>query len=281
LGVEAVGNISQTPTSTISAGGETTLASTTGDVTLDGTDNDFGIINVSGKDVSLADKNGITLGEVATTGTLGVEAVGNISQTPTSTISAGGETTLASTTGDVTLDGAFINSTSKLKLGDVKLEFELQGSGATKDNITSSDISNFITKDVQNVEKDIKVINENLNNLNSKELVNNDSNNSNFIGVILDNFSENLMKSISFVSIPSQKGDIEKVTLSELIAIYDQSNPENKEQNSEIKIPIFENSLVGILNGGVSLPEGVEQEFYLVRQDINIDSKNKKNNGVN
>jgi hypothetical protein len=227
---------------------------------------------------------------------LGVEAVGNISQTPTSTISAGGETTLASTTGDVTLDGdnntfnqkvnlnakrAFINSTSKLKLGDVKLEFELQGSGATKDNITSSDISNFITKDVQNVEKDIKVINENLNNLNSKELVNNDSNNSNFIGVILDDFSENLMKSISFVSIPSQKGDIEKVTLSELIAIYNQSNPENKEQNSEIKIPIFENSLVGIVNGGVSLPEGLEQEFYLVRQDINIDSKNKKNNGVN
>jgi hypothetical protein len=290
------GDITQASGTSIIVTNETSLASTNGDIALSG-DNDFqGTVNASGANVALNDVNGIELGTITATESLGVTATDDITQSPTSVITSTGETSLASTNGDIALSGdnntfnqkvnlnakrAFINSTSKLKLGDVKLEFELQGSGATKDNITSSDISNFITKDVQNIEKDIKVINENLNNLNSKELVNNDSNNSNFIGVILDNFSENLMKSVSFVSIPSQKDDIEKVTLSELIAIYNQSNPENKEQNSEIKIPIFENSLVGIVNGGVSLPEGVEQEFYLVRQDINIDSKNKKNNGVN
>ena len=106
LGVAAVGNITQSGTSVINATGETTLASTTGDIKLDGANNDFSSINVSGKDVALADKNGIELGTVTSSGTLGLAAVGNITQSGTSVINATGETTLASTTGNVKLDGA-------------------------------------------------------------------------------------------------------------------------------------------------------------------------------
>jgi hypothetical protein len=105
LGVGAVGNITQNPTSVITATGATTLASTNGDVKLDGTNNDFSTINVSGKDIALADKNGIELGNVTSTGTLGLTALDNITQNPTSVITATGATTLASTSGDVKLDG--------------------------------------------------------------------------------------------------------------------------------------------------------------------------------
>jgi filamentous hemagglutinin family protein len=115
LGVEAIGDISQTSTSVIATTGITTLSSTTGDIALDGANNDFSTINVSGNNVALADINGIELGDITTTGTLGVEAIGDISQTSTSIITAIGETSLASTTGDIALDGEII-MTSQLSM---------------------------------------------------------------------------------------------------------------------------------------------------------------------
>jgi hypothetical protein len=78
----------------------------TEDITLNGANNDFSTINVSGNNVALADINGIELGDITTTGTLGVEAIGDISQSATSVIATTGITTLSSTTGDIALDGA-------------------------------------------------------------------------------------------------------------------------------------------------------------------------------
>ena len=105
LGVTAATDITQTAGTTITATGETTLASTSGDIKLDSTTNDFSSISASGKDVTLADANGVTLDNITTTGTLGVAAVGTIAQTTNSVINATGATTVASTTGDIQLDG--------------------------------------------------------------------------------------------------------------------------------------------------------------------------------
>jgi hypothetical protein len=103
LGVTAEGDVTQADGSTISATGETTLASATGDITLDGENNDFGVVNASGGNIALADANGIELGDVNASGSLGVSAEGNITQADGGTVSTGGETTLASANGDITL----------------------------------------------------------------------------------------------------------------------------------------------------------------------------------
>jgi hypothetical protein len=39
-----------------------------------------------------------------------------------------------------------------------------------------------------------------------------------------------------------------------------------------------QNSIVQIVNGGVTLPDGVDQQFYVVKQNINTSNMNTQNN---
>jgi hypothetical protein len=106
LDVNIVDNILQKVGTIIEVAGESTLSTSTGDIILDGTNNDFSTIYASGKDVILADANGIELGNITTTGTLGVNAVDNITQKTGTGITTGGNISLASTSGDITLTSA-------------------------------------------------------------------------------------------------------------------------------------------------------------------------------
>jgi hypothetical protein len=61
----------------------------------------------------------------------------------------------------------------------------------------------------------------------------------------------------------------------------------------DVRVSLNQNSIVQLVNGGVNLPTGVDQQFYVVRQDINTNSSNgttnqnsetkdnKKNKGTN
>ncbi|WP_371325623.1 beta strand repeat-containing protein [Arcobacter sp. L] len=150
LGVSATDDITQSPSSVITSNGETTLSSTTGDVTLDG-ENDFqGTVNASGANVALNDVNGIELGTITASESLGVSATDDITQSPSSVITSNGETTLSSTTGDVTLDGendfqgtvnasganVALNDVNGIELGTISASESL-GVSAT-DDITQS-----------------------------------------------------------------------------------------------------------------------------------------------
>ena len=104
LSINAIGDISQTSAGVITVAGVTTLGSTNGDITISNPANDFkGAVNLSGKNVAIADANGLLLNTVTTTGTLGIAAVGDIVQTPAGVITAAGTATLASTNGDITV----------------------------------------------------------------------------------------------------------------------------------------------------------------------------------
>ena len=107
LGVNIAGNILQTAGTTIDVAGATTLASTTGNIALDSATNDFqSTVNASGANVALKDANGLELGDITTTGTLGVTAVDDITQKTGTALATGGNIALASTTGDITLTEA-------------------------------------------------------------------------------------------------------------------------------------------------------------------------------
>ena len=77
---------------------------------------------------------------------------------------------------------------------------------------------------------------------------------------------------ISLVSTPPESGNIQKITLEELIEI----NKKN-DRTGDIKISLSENSIVELINGGVTLPQGVNQEFYVLKKDTN-EEKNKEIN---
>ena len=63
------------------------------------------MVNASGANIALSDKNGIELGNVTASGTLGVAAIGDISQKTGTAIAASGATTLTSSSGNIALDG--------------------------------------------------------------------------------------------------------------------------------------------------------------------------------
>ena len=86
---------------------------------------------------------------------------------------------------------------------------------------------------------------------------------------IIDTGSVNLV-SQTVVGQPNQV-----VTLSELKTETTQTNEERNTQVQDVRVSLNQNSVVELVNGGVNLPEGVDQEFYVVRQD------DKKNNGAN
>ena len=266
----------------ITASGETTLASTSGDITLDG-ENDFqGTVNASGANVALNDVNGIELGDIASTGTLGVTAQDDITQTVDSVITASGETTLASTTGDITFDGAnnsfrgiinldaknaTINSKNRLNLGVVTLVSKLKGTGAPIENtLNSSDILNILIKDYNNIEKSISDINLSFSNLQKNQK----TGNINLENFNLEKLTSNKVDNILLFSTPPENTLTEKITLSELVSA------KKSETQSDISISLAEDSIIELINGGVNLPEGVDQEFYIVKQDLSDEKEGIK-----
>lgn len=76
---------------------------------------------------------------------------------------------------------------------------------------------------------------------------------------------------LSLVSTAIQGQSTERITLGELKNLSEASNDSNEGINTpiETRVALGDNSIIELVNGGVSLPEGVDQEFYVV--------KNKKN----
>jgi filamentous hemagglutinin family protein len=70
------------------------------------------------------------------------------------------------------------------------------------------------------------------------------------------------------------------VTLNELKTKTTQTNEERNTQVQDVRVSLNENSIVALVNGGVNLPTGVDQEFYVVRNNA-TDTSNNKNEGSN
>jgi len=82
----------------------------------------------------------------------------------------------------------------------------------------------------------------------------------------------NQSEELSLVSTTLEGQSTERITLGELKNLSKDSNNSNSEGNIplETRVAVGDNSIIELVNGGMALPEGVDQEFYVV--------KNKKNN---
>ena len=56
------------------------------------------------------------------------------------------------------------------------------------------------------------------------------------------------------------------VTMGELRANQDTNTPNG---NSDIRVPVGDNSVIELINGGVNLPNGVEQQFFVLNTENN------------
>ncbi|MEQ9543691.1 MAG: hypothetical protein RIU46_43480, partial [Deltaproteobacteria bacterium] len=101
LNITANGAITDLENLTVTGG--TTLNATGHNITLDSANNNFSTVAANGKNVTLNDSNGIILGASTITGTLGVTAGGNITNSGKLTVT-GGTTTLEANGNDITLN---------------------------------------------------------------------------------------------------------------------------------------------------------------------------------
>jgi hypothetical protein len=79
---------------------------------------------------------------------------------------------------------------------------------------------------------------------------------------------------LSLVSTVLEGQATQRITLGELKDLSEDSNNPNERRNTpiETRVALGDNSIVELVNGGVTLPEGVDQEFYVTKN-----KKNKKN----
>ena len=71
---------------------------------------------------------------------------------------------------------------------------------------------------------------------------------------------------VNVMSQPIQNQNTTMVTMGELRANQDTNTPNG---NSDIRVPVGDNSVIELINGGVNLPNGVEQQFFVVNTENN------------
>jgi filamentous hemagglutinin family protein len=73
---------------------------------------------------------------------------------------------------------------------------------------------------------------------------------------------------VALVSQPLDGEVTKRVTMSEIRGMQQDANPALSGSNvgQDTRVPLSENSIVDLVNGGVNLPDGVEQEFYVVKE---------------
>jgi filamentous hemagglutinin family protein len=58
------------------------------------------------------------------------------------------------------------------------------------------------------------------------------------------------------------------VTLADIKQAMSESSPTGTAQPQEVRVPLSKNSIVDLVNGGVNLPDGVDQQFFVVSDEI-------------
>jgi len=84
---------------------------------------------------------------------------------------------------------------------------------------------------------------------------------------------------ISISSVPSEKEATTLVSMSELVAMQTEQNNQDVQDGSgddakgiaakasDIRVPLSDTSIITLRGGGVKLPDGVDQQFYVVDKD--------------
>lgn len=277
--------ITATTSATFVAGGNK-------DITLEENDNDFTKITLAGNDVSVKDKDNIEVNVITATGTAKVETTtGNITQTTGSTISVAGTTTLiaggtgtgngtvtlGSTTntfdGTVSITGsaATIGATTAPTFGTLTglgaPTVQTPVTGPTAEELAAIEAARLAAIEAARLAAETQAI--------VSQVVN-----SVVIAPAIPSMTPTTSSNTALTTSPMQTPQIfnsggQIVQLSgvpledtpmQLVGTQEARAIMQGSANEDLRIPLGQNSLIQLINGGVRLPEGIEQEFFMAQR---------------
>jgi len=261
LKVRAQKDIIQKENTSIVAEGITSLDSRTGDISLTGENNFKDTVEASGKNIAITDSDALKLGTIKASGGFTVKANGDVTQVLGTTMSSQGKVSVDAGRGGVVLNNK----------GNSYKEAEFKGSGNV---ITAKEVNNQITAVVNNASIQNTDISTQNNIQSDVPIVTLSSQ-----GVAGGSKVDLGATSISFSSVPKDEEVTKVVTMSELIAMKTDSNNQDTQgtlgddakgiaaKASDIRVPLSDTSIITLRGGGVKLPDGVDQQFYIVDKD--------------
>ncbi|MFA6396178.1 MAG: YDG domain-containing protein, partial [Sulfurimonas sp.] len=285
------GDITQANGTVIIVGGDTTINANNGsanaDITLDGNNNFIGAVNADGKNIILQDTiGGISIGNLTSSENTTINSTsGEIVQGAPSDIIISGITNLNAANGatkyDITLDsanndfiGIFNADGQNITIKDKNTLTQGIITVAGMKNINTGDIpsTSSVTNDIMTNIHNASILNTlpvlSVSSPGTLASVNQPSSISQMQEPFQAIFSSNAMDSGSYtiVGIVTDDKMYKMITMDEIRKSFP--------KDQEIRIPVSNNNGITLVSGGVHLPDGIGQEFYVVDNN----TKKEKNN---
>ena len=267
--MDAVDDVTQKVGTALAIGGNTALSSTTGDIILGESGNNFaGSFGASGDSVALTNyAHPLVLGDIVTQTALNIvtndqpvtQAVGStLLLQGTSLIDAGTSTIALTNSGNsysgITLLGSNTNAAEQAV--------------ARQATNTATYLANIITAITNTTSINVNLPKQTTGDTPMQTL--------------------NLIEgnSVSFVSTPKDGETLQAISLDEVKTMMSKEDDGTDSTNTqETRVAINENYIVELINGGVKLPDGVDQEFYIVKNEAanetNSDTSTRKKRKAN
>ncbi len=277
LDVNAIDNITQAIGTTIVSGGTTDLDSGVNDITLNNANNDFqSTVDATGKNIAITDVNDLEA-VLNASGNSDLTAGGDLvvsgtTHDLTTTTTNGGTTTLGGTTVngnlDVTSDGDITQTDKMVVVGSATLN-------AGTNDITLNNSNNDFQSTISARGKSIRIIKGNETKV--EQVITPIANNiviplSPKIEikpiieptitkpvVLVQNETE-----VTVISQPIQRQNTRMVSMNEL---RNEQTPDMLSQDTDIRVPVSDGSKIELVNGGVKLPDGLDQLLFVVNEE--------------
>jgi len=285
--VTAVDDVTQTTGTSLAIGGNAVLASTAGDVTLGEAGNNFtGSFGASGNSVSLTNyAHPLALGNIVSQIALNIEtndqavtqAIGStLFSHGTSAIDAGTSTIALTNSGNSYPAITLVASSTTVAKTIEEVEASKNNNGVQNiidgiinsttaqafgknDNQPNITFENVAFKDT--LVKNTAILKSEISQVSEAKF-----------SEVAQNIGANTMSEITIVSQPIDGEKTIMISLNEL------KETQKASQESQVKVALSHNSIVTLLDGGVKLPDGIDQEFYVVRNETNVNDDKKKAN---
>jgi hypothetical protein len=281
LDVTSDGDITQTDKMVVA--GTATLDAGTNDITLNNTNNDFqSTVDATGRNIGITDVNDLEI-VLNASGNSTLNAGGNLvvsgtTNELTTTTTNGGTTTFGDTTVngnlDVTSDGDITQTDKMVVVGTATLD-------AGTNDITLNNTNNDFQSTVDATGRNIAIVkgNETENNIFVEQVITPIANNiviplSPKIEIrptIEPTITKPVVlvqneKEVTVISQPIQNQNTRMVSMNEL---RNEQTPDMLSQDTDIRVPISDGSKIELVNGGVKLPDGLDQLLFVVSSEEN------------
>ena len=276
------GDITQAINTAVVSSDTFTANSGSSDLILNNSNNDFETVNAQGRNITLKDRDTL-IASLTASGDSTLTAGGNLRVDGTTN----NLTTITTNSGTTTfgdLSTSINGNLNTLSDGNILQVQELTVNGtsvlnAGSNNVILDNSSNDFQSSVTTTGRNVSLVrgrsDNTLNNIltpiinntiiskTPKTKVNTFSRNKS----INSNITVKSNNNANVVSQPTNNQNITMVSMNELKLNNSDSNGNTVSINEDIRVPVEENSVIELVNGGINLPTGVDQLLFVINED--------------